>query len=133
MCSRAPPHARFCARSVSIVRKTPKEHPNFNNHFESIMLERMLRPVSRCASALPAQSVWTHFTPLAMRHNAVNLGQGDGISLVSFEYVMLIIKKKIGFPSFEPPKLVLDALHDATARNVVQYTRSQVILRSKIK
>lgn len=58
---------------------------------------------------LSSTSVWTEFTPLALKHNAVNLGQG--------------------FPDFAPERFVLDAMKDAVDRSLVQYARSQGHLR----
>lgn len=55
--------------------------------------------------ALSSTSVWTEFTPLAAKHNAVNLGQG--------------------FPDFPPEAFVLDAAKHAIDRKAVQYSRSQ--------
>ena len=59
------------------------------------------------ASALkPFQyTVWNEFSPLALKHKAVNLGQG--------------------FPSFEPPQFVKDALARAVNQQLNQYSRSQ--------
>jgi kynurenine--oxoglutarate transaminase/cysteine-S-conjugate beta-lyase/glutamine--phenylpyruvate transaminase len=54
-------------------------------------------------------TVWTEFTPLAIKHQAVNLGQG--------------------FPDFEAPEFVLAAAQKAVACNLNQYTRSQGHLR----
>lgn len=49
-------------------------------------------------------SVWNEFTPLAIAHNSINLGQG--------------------FPGYQPPQFVKQALADAALGNVHQYTRS---------
>eukprot|EP01116_Phalansterium_solitarium_P013716 TRINITY_DN31117_c0_g1_i1.p1 TRINITY_DN31117_c0_g1~~TRINITY_DN31117_c0_g1_i1.p1 ORF type:complete len:443 (-),score=136.11 TRINITY_DN31117_c0_g1_i1:174-1502(-) len=50
-------------------------------------------------------SVFAEFTPLAVKHGAVNLGQG--------------------FPNFEAPGFVLRAAEEAIRNGVVQYCRSQ--------
>lgn len=55
--------------------------------------------------SLSSTSVWTEFTPLALQHGAVNLGQG--------------------FPDFFPEAFVLDAAKSAVDRKAVQYSRSQ--------
>ena len=47
-------------------------------------------------STIPAMTVWSEFTPLAMKHNAINLGQG--------------------FPSFGPPDFVKDSLQSVLAQ-----------------
>jgi aspartate/methionine/tyrosine aminotransferase len=49
-------------------------------------------------------TVWTEFTPLAIKHRATNLGQG--------------------FPNFKCPDFVKRALADATLRDDNQYVRS---------
>jgi len=58
-------------------------------------------------------TVWHEFTPLSQKHQSVNLGQG--------------------FPNFEPPKYVLEALRDAVLdkdhKNINQYTRVSGHLR----
>lgn len=50
-------------------------------------------------------SVWTEFTPLALKHQATNLGQG--------------------FPSFACPDFVKKAISDAAANNENQYSKPQ--------
>lgn len=50
-------------------------------------------------------SVWIEFTPLAMEHKSINLGQG--------------------FPDWEAPAFVKDAMAKATHDNANQYCRSQ--------
>jgi kynurenine--oxoglutarate transaminase/cysteine-S-conjugate beta-lyase/glutamine--phenylpyruvate transaminase len=54
-------------------------------------------------------TVWTEFTPLANKHQAINLGQG--------------------FPDFPAPQFVVSAARDAIMSNLNQYTRSQGHLR----
>eukprot|EP01118_Nematostelium_gracile_P013147 TRINITY_DN4933_c0_g1_i1.p1 TRINITY_DN4933_c0_g1~~TRINITY_DN4933_c0_g1_i1.p1 ORF type:complete len:440 (+),score=105.81 TRINITY_DN4933_c0_g1_i1:29-1348(+) len=54
-------------------------------------------------------SVWTEFTPLAVKHGAVNLGQG--------------------FPDFEGSQVVLKAAQEAIKGNLNQYSRAQGHLR----
>lgn len=65
---------------------------------------RMLRKI---ASRLePFQyTVWNEFSPLAVKHKAINLGQG--------------------FPSFEPPEFVKSALRHTVTLPLNQYSRSQ--------
>lgn len=53
-------------------------------------------------------TVWTEFTPLAIKNNAINLGQG--------------------FPAFKTPDFVKQALADATNSDENQYSRSQGFL-----
>ncbi|OMJ75991.1 hypothetical protein SteCoe_24753 [Stentor coeruleus] len=48
-------------------------------------------------------TVWTEFTPLALKHQAINLGQG--------------------FPNFACPQFVKDALTEAVNNNENQYSR----------
>lgn len=50
-------------------------------------------------------TVWTEFTPLAIKNNAVNLGQG--------------------FPSFKAPGFAKQAIIEATNSDENQYARSQ--------
>eukprot|EP01112_Ceratiomyxa_fruticulosa_P021078 TRINITY_DN7335_c0_g1_i1.p1 TRINITY_DN7335_c0_g1~~TRINITY_DN7335_c0_g1_i1.p1 ORF type:complete len:485 (-),score=96.92 TRINITY_DN7335_c0_g1_i1:157-1449(-) len=49
-------------------------------------------------------TVWHEFSPLAVKHNAINLGQG--------------------FPDWDGPDFVLKAAHEAVDSNLNQYTRS---------
>lgn len=60
--------------------------------------------VSDRAQRLPATSVWDTFTPLAVKHSAVNLGQG--------------------FPTLPAPKCVTEPVKQAIDAGIVQYTRS---------
>lgn len=50
-------------------------------------------------------TVWNEFSPLALKHKAINLGQG--------------------FPSFEPPEFVKAALRHTVTLPLNQYSRSQ--------
>ncbi|CAG9325621.1 unnamed protein product [Blepharisma stoltei] len=50
-------------------------------------------------------TVWTEFSPLAIKYNAINLGQG--------------------FPAFKCPDFAKQALIDATNSDENQYSRSQ--------
>ena len=50
-------------------------------------------------------TVWNEFSPLALQHKAINLGQG--------------------FPSFEPPDFVKSAMNQVISQPVHQYSRSQ--------
>jgi hypothetical protein len=54
-------------------------------------------------------TVWTEFTPLAVKHQAINLGQG--------------------FPDFPGPDFILKNGQTAIANNINQYARSQGHLR----
>jgi len=58
-------------------------------------------------------TVWHEFTPLSQKHQSVNLGQG--------------------FPNFEPPKYVVEALREAVLdkdhKNINQYARASGHLR----
>jgi aspartate/methionine/tyrosine aminotransferase len=49
------------------------------------------------------ETIFTEFTALAIQHGAVNLGQG--------------------FPDFDPPDFVLEAMREATAPDQQQYAR----------
>jgi len=63
--------------------------------------------ISHRLDGLDKPTVWEEFTPLALEHKAVNLGQG--------------------FPDWEPPKFVMDAMHQSISLGGVksnQYARS---------
>jgi kynurenine--oxoglutarate transaminase/cysteine-S-conjugate beta-lyase/glutamine--phenylpyruvate transaminase len=53
-------------------------------------------------------TVWAEFTPLAVKHQAINLGQG--------------------FPDWETPQFVKQAIADAVEQGFNQYTRPQAHL-----
>jgi aspartate/methionine/tyrosine aminotransferase len=65
----------------------------------------VLRVLSRRLDGLDQPTVWTEFTPLAVKHNSVNLGQG--------------------YPDWDPPQFVKDSMFEAVNhRHANQYARS---------
>lgn len=86
-------------RRSSSARRAHSTAAKKNNYYEQRISHRL--------DGLDKPTVWEEFTPLALEHKAVNLGQG--------------------FPDWEPPSFVLDAMHQSTSLGGVksnQYARS---------
>lgn len=66
------------------------------------------------------KNVWVEFVGLAMKHNAVNLGQGTQIWLFS-----RFLRLSLGFPNFPPIDHVMKGLSAIPVENHLnnQYTR----------
>lgn len=66
-----------------------------------------------------APTVWQEFSPLAVKHKAVNLGQGAlQLTLNAF------LSNGLGFPDWETPEFAKKAFCDAIHGNYNQYCRS---------
>jgi kynurenine---oxoglutarate transaminase / cysteine-S-conjugate beta-lyase / glutamine---phenylpyruvate transaminase len=72
------------------------------------LVDNAVFPLASRLDGLDKPTVWHEFTPLALKHNAVNLGQG--------------------FPDWDPPSFVVEAMRQATdpsvGRHANQYARS---------
>ncbi|KYQ92011.1 kynurenine-oxoglutarate transaminase [Tieghemostelium lacteum] len=80
----------------------------FRRHCIKLMSNFNFKPSLQTSSFQP--SVWLEFSPLSIQYKAVNLGQG--------------------FPDFEPPKFVTDALIESVEKGGLnQYARSAGHLR----
>lgn len=88
------------SNKVSAYRVSPLAAKSKNGNYDEQRLAHRL-------DGLDKPTVWEEFTPLALEHQAVNLGQG--------------------FPDWEPPKFVMDAMHQSVVLGGVksnQYARS---------
>lgn len=93
----------FATSSRRLYRSTPLQNQKSNIHLDNAVF-----PLVSRLDGLDKPTVWHEFTPLALKHNAVNLGQG--------------------FPDWDPPSFVVEAMRQATdpsnGRHANQYARS---------
>lgn len=100
----APQRSRDTSACSSISSSSINE--NLNDNSNNNIVSRSASTLARRLEGLDQPTVWQEFSPLAVQHGAVNLGQG--------------------FPDWEPPKFVLENMKSAisTNRKANQYARS---------